>query len=60
MDGVRCENFVEELAKFSQASAGNNDGVAAAVGFFRDAKESAAIVFAEFDKKVFAFDLEFS
>jgi hypothetical protein len=60
MDGVRSENLIQKLAEFDQSRAWNNDSVASSVGFFCDSKEAAAVIFAEFDKKVFAFDLEFS
>jgi len=60
MDSVRGKNLVKKLAKFGQPGAWDNDSVAPSVGFFRDTEKPPAIIFAKFDKKVFAFDLEFS
>jgi hypothetical protein len=57
--GATCgEDLVEKDSEFFEAGAWDDDGVASPVGFFGDAQEASAFIFAEFDKEVFAFDLE--
>ena len=50
--------FADRVREFIHASARNDDGVAAAVGFFGDAQKLSAIILAKFDVKIFALNLK--
>jgi hypothetical protein len=54
------QDLVEQRFELIEARAGDDDGVAPAVGFLGDFQEAAAVVLTEFDGEALAFDLEFA
>ncbi len=53
---VRADDAVEHAAKIFQAGGGNDNGVAAPIGIFRDAQKAATRVLAEIEDKILALD----
>ena len=52
------DHIIDRRREFLHAGARDNDGIAAAMRFFRDPEKLATVVLAEFHVKVFAFDLQ--
>jgi hypothetical protein len=57
-DARRALNhLIDCCSKFAYAGARDDDGVAAAVRFFRDPQEFSAVILAKFDVEMLTFDL---
>ena len=53
------EDFGQDFFEVREASAWDDDAVAAAMSFLGDSQKSPAIVFSELNKKMFPFYLDF-
>ena len=53
---MSCNDILKNAADFIQAGGGNDDGIATAIGVFRDAKKSTTRILAQVENKRLSLD----